>query len=239
VTRVAAIVVAAGSGQRLGREMPKGLVKLAGAPLVVHAAKAVAASTRVAEVVVVAGLDHCEQVSAELARAGLDVAAVCAGGVTRTDSVSAGLSALPPGISVVAVHDAARPLVSPGLVDRCVAALVDPWAAAAPALPVVDTLKLVDPTRETVVRTVDRRHLWAVQTPQVFARVTLERVHSRLGERGPSHARSLDAAGVTDDLALVEAAGGRVRLVEGERRNFKITYPEDLEVAEALLAVGR
>jgi 2-C-methyl-D-erythritol 4-phosphate cytidylyltransferase len=227
VTRVAAIVVAAGSGERLGLGVPKGLVELAGAPLVVHAVRAVGGAASICDVVVVAGADHCEQVSAVLSAAGLDVAGVCAGGATRADSVSAGLAALGRDVEIVAVHDAARPLVTADLVDRCVAALVDPWAAAAPALPVVDTLKLVDPLREAVVRTVDRRHLWAVQTPQVFGRGTLEQAHARL-----AHAE------VTDDLALVEEAGGRVRLIPGERRNFKITFPDDLVVAEALLAAA-
>lgn len=228
MTRVAAVVVAAGSGQRLGLGVPKGLVELAGAPLVVHAVRALSAADSISEIVVVAAADECGRVSAALSMAGLEVAAVCPGGATRRDSVSAGLSSLPAAASVVAVHDAARPLVSPALVDRCVAALRPPWAATAPALPVVDTLKLVDPLREVVVRTIDRRHLWGVQTPQVFGRATLEQAHSRL-----------DAADVTDDLALVETAGGRVHLVQGERRNFKITYPEDLVVAEALLGMGR
>jgi 2-C-methyl-D-erythritol 4-phosphate cytidylyltransferase len=125
------------------------------------------------------------------------------------------------------VHDAARPLVSPALVDRTIAALVDPWAAVAPGLPVVDTLKVVDAARERVVSTADRRNLWAVQTPQVFAHATLTRVHARIV-----------AGEVTDDLVLVEAAGGRVRVIPGERRNFKVTYPEDLAMAEALLAAG-
>ncbi len=228
MTRVAAVVVAAGSGERLGLGLPKGLVPLAGEPLIVHAVRAVAAAGSVSDVVVVAGLDDCAAVACALSTAGLDAAAVCAGGRTRSDSVRAGLSSVPRDAAVVAVHDAARPLVSPGLVDRCVVALVEPWAATAPALPVVDTLKLVDPLREAVVRTVDRRHLWAVQTPQVFGLATLRRAHARL-----------DASEVTDDLALVETAGGRVHLVTGERRNFKITYPDDLVVAEALLAAGR
>lgn len=227
MTRVAAVVVAAGSGQRLGLGMPKALVELAGEPLVVHAVRAMRSASSVADVVVVAGLADCASVASALAAAGLDVVAVCAGGATRRASVAAGLACVPRECDVVAVHDAARPLVSPTLIDRCIEALVAPWAATAPALPVVDTLKLVDPSREAVVRTVDRRHLWAVQTPQVFDRLTLQRVHARVA-----------TTDVTDDLALVELAGGRVHLVQGERRAFKITYPEDLVVAEALLATA-
>ena len=223
---VAAVVVAAGSGERLGAGRPKALVPLAGEPMVVHAVRALWSAATVDDVVVVAGGEHCEEIAALLAAAGLDVAAVCAGGGTRQESVDRGLAACPRDADVVAVHDAARPLVSPALVDATVRALVDSWAAVAPGLPVVDTLKLVDPAQsDRVVRTQDRRHLWAVQTPQVFARGTLQQVHARL--RGTA---------VTDDLGLVEAAGGRVRLVPGERANFKVTYPEDLVLAEALFA---
>ena len=188
-----------------------------------HAVRALQGADTITEVIVVVAADHCEEAHALLQRHGLRVGAVCAGGATRAASVAAGLEAGPTG-EVVAVHDAARPLVTPALVDRTVRALVDPWAAVAPGLPVVDTLKLVDPAGQQVLRTVDRRGLWAVQTPQVFARTTLQRVHSRLED-----------ADATDDLSLVERAGGRVRLVLGERRNLKVTYPEDLAIAEALL----
>jgi 2-C-methyl-D-erythritol 4-phosphate cytidylyltransferase len=119
--------------------------------------------------------------------------------------------------------------MTPPGIDRIVGALTEPWDAVAPGLPVVDTLKLVEPTRHAVLRTVDRTGLWAVQTPQVFRRSALERVHARV-------ATSADAA--TDDLALVERAGGRVRLVEGERRNLKVTYPEDLRLAATVLRDG-
>lgn len=226
---VTAVVVAAGSGERLGAGRPKAMVPLGGEALVLHAVRALRSAATVDAVVVVAGGDRCDEVRTLLHGAGLGVHAVCAGGATRQESVDRGLAACPAGTTVVAVHDGARPLVSPALVDATVSALVEPWAAVAPGLPVVDTLKLVDPAQsDRVVRTQDRRHLWAVQTPQVFGHATLQRVHARL--RGTA---------VTDDLALVEAAGGRVRLVPGERTNFKVTHPEDLVVAEALLAAAR
>jgi len=218
--------VAAGTGERLGRGTAKAFVELAAEPLLVHAARALLASARIDDLVVVAASADCARAAELLALAGLPGATVCAGGATRQDSVGLGLAACPPGTEVVAVHDAARPLVTPALVDRTVAALAEPWAAVAPGLPVVDTLKLTD-ARGGVVRTVDRHLLWAVQTPQVFARTTLAAAH-----RGA-------AGGATDDLALVEAAGGRVRLVLGERRNAKVTYPEDLHLAEAVLAHDR
>jgi 2-C-methyl-D-erythritol 4-phosphate cytidylyltransferase len=220
----AAVVVAAGSGERLGAG-PKAFVELAGEPLLRHAARHLLASGVVDVLVVVAGPAELERARATVADLVPAAAAltVCAGGATRAESVGRGLASVPPQVEVVAVHDGARALVSPGLVARTVTALEPPWDAVAPALPVVDTLKLVD--GERVLRTVDRRALYGVQTPQVFERRTLEQLHARL-----------DAATATDDLLLVEQAGGRVRLVEGERRNLKITYPEDLALAEALLA---
>jgi 2-C-methyl-D-erythritol 4-phosphate cytidylyltransferase len=109
-----------------------------------------------------------------------------------------------------------------------VAALSQRWAAVAPGLPVADTLKLVDDDG-AVARTVDRSGLWGVQTPQVFTRGTLAELHGALA----------DPPGATDDLGLVEHAGGAVRLIEGEATNFKVTYPGDLALAEAVLSVRR
>jgi 2-C-methyl-D-erythritol 4-phosphate cytidylyltransferase len=225
VTRhVSSLVVAAGSGERMGGDVPKAFLELAGRPLLWHSLRAFA-DAGVRHAVVVTAPARCDE-AAEIA-VGLDLESVtvCPGGATRAESVGFGLQRLPAAGEVVAVHDAARPLVSAGLIRRTIDGLAADWAAVAPALPVVDTLKLVD--GERVIRTVDRRAMWAVQTPQVFGRSTIEQVHARL-----------DDAGVTDDLALVEQAGGRVRLIEGERRNFKITYPEDLAMAAALLAAS-
>lgn len=219
------ILAAAGAGDRLGAGGPKALVELAGEALVVHAARALLRAESIAELIVVVGPSDVERVNEVLRSAGLAPACqVVAGGATRTESVRLGLAACR-GQGLVAVHDAARALVSPVLVDRTVGALVDPWAAVAPAVAVVDTLKLVEEPSQRVLRTVDRRDLWAVQTPQVFERRTLERVHARV-----------PGGSATDDLSLVEEAGERVRVVPGEARNFKITYPEDLELAAALLA---
>ena len=218
----AAIVVAAGAGQRLGADKPKAFVHLAGRPMVAHAVDAFRAAESVDTIVVVvpAGLE-------DEARRVFDPSVVTViGGATRQESVSAGLDACDEHVRVVAVHDAARPLISAALIDRTVAALVPPWDAVAPGVAVVDTLKLVD-SRLMVLRTVDRTGVWAVQTPQVCSRATLERVHARV-------ASPADAA--TDDLSLVERAGGRVRLIEGERSNFKITHADDLAFAAQVLA---
>lgn len=217
----AAVVVAAGMGERLGAGQPKALVHLAGEPIVARAVAAFRAADSIDSIVVVVPPGLTDLVRRAV---GEDVTTV-EGGATRQESVSAGLDGCAPEVRVVAVHDAARPLVSPALIDRTVAALVPPWDAVAPGVAVVDTLKHVD-SRLAVMRTVDRAGVWAVQTPQVCSRATLERVHARV---------ATPAEAATDDLSLVERAGGRVRLIEGERANFKITSPDDLAFAAQLL----
>ncbi|MDP8971358.1 MAG: 2-C-methyl-D-erythritol 4-phosphate cytidylyltransferase [Actinomycetota bacterium] len=225
-----AVIVAAGAGERLGAGTPKAFVELGGEPMLAHSVRAFLACEAVHDVVCVVPAEHVERTHRLLARAHLAVTAVTAGGASRQESVSLGLVSCPSSARIVAVHDASRPLVSPALIGRVVAALTTPWDAVAPALPVVDTLKLVDGAQRRVLRTIDRRGVWAVQTPQVLSRITLERVHARV-------ATAADAA--TDDLSLVERAGGRVRLIEGDRRNVKITYPNDLALAEAILSAQR
>ena len=142
------------------------------------------------------------------------------GGATRSDSVRAGLASVPDDVEVVVVHDAARPLATRRLFDLVVQAVAGGAAGAVPALPVVDTLKRVDGDR--VVETVSREGLVGVQTPQAFRADVLRAVHRRGG---------VD----TDDAALVEAGGGVVVVVEGERRNVKLTLADDLELVRALL----
>lgn len=222
-----AIVVAAGSGERLRGATSKAFVPLAGEPLFVHALRSFAACGRVDHVVAVVGDEDRTRANEVLRAAGLDGVTVCAGGSSRAESVGFGLAVCPAATTTVAVHDAARPLVTADLIARTLAGLQDPWTAVAPGMPVVDTLKLVDEEQETVVRTVDRRGLYGVQTPQVFARAVLAEAHGRARDTEP-----------TDDLLLVEQSGGRVRIVPGERTNLKVTYPDDLAFAEALIAGG-
>ncbi len=225
MTGVTAILVAAGSGQRLGAHVAKAFVELGGEPLLAHSVRALAATELLDLLVVVVGPGDVDAGRAIARHNGFaDVTAV-AGGETRQESVAAGLASGADRGGVVLIHDAARPLVSPRLVRRSVEALTPPWDGVAPALAVVDTLKAVDEDKSRVVRTVDRSRLRAVQTPQVFQRRALQAAHDRF--RGQWTA--------TDDLGLVERAGGVVRVIEGDRRNLKITYPEDLTVAEALL----
>ena len=146
------------------------------------------------------------------------------GGATRSESVRNALAAAPAEADVVIVHDAARPLLEPGVVTECLAALVDADAAVA-AAPVTDTVKEAS-GRGDVIGTLDRSRLWAVQTPQVFHREALER------------ALDVDSdvlAEATDDAWLVERAGGHVVVVESSPRNLKVTTPDDLQFAEVLL----
>jgi 2-C-methyl-D-erythritol 4-phosphate cytidylyltransferase len=146
---------------------------------------------------------------------------VAAGGPTRSASVRAGLEAVPPGVEVVVVHDAARPLAPPDVWDRVLLAVLGGADAAVPVVAVTDTIKHVEPDGRS--RTLDRSRLVAVQTPQAFRAEILRRAHAGAPE-------------ATDDAGVVEAIGGRVDLVEGHPGNLKITDPADLLVAAALLA---
>jgi 2-C-methyl-D-erythritol 4-phosphate cytidylyltransferase len=219
--RAAAVLVAAGAGERLAAGIPKGFAILGGQALFVHAARALrdAACFDALVVVVPVGLES--DAAALLRDVGVQ-AEVCAGGRTRQESVARGLARCEQ--DIVAVHDAARALCSVGLVRRTVDALTPDWDAVAPAERLVDTVKRVDPEDGRVLETVNRSVLRAVQTPQVFRRELLLRLH------GEAH-----GSDATDDLLLVEHAGGRVLLIDGERRNLKITTREDLLLAEALL----
>lgn len=215
----AAVLVAAGRGERLGVGGPKALLPLGGRTLLEHALDGLTGAG--VERIVVVHPPGVGDTAAQLAP-GTDRVV---GGDTRTASVRAGLAALGDEVGVVAVHDAARPLTPVAVIRAVLAAVVDDVVAAAPALPVPDTLKRV--AAGEVVETVDREGLMAVQTPQAFRREVLEVALARGGE-------------ATDDLALVEAllveggAHGRIVTVPGSARGLKITWPDDLELAEAL-----
>jgi 2-C-methyl-D-erythritol 4-phosphate cytidylyltransferase len=146
------------------------------------------------------------------------------GGATRSDSVRAALEALPTSVEVVAVHDAARPLVTKEIIDRCLEA-VAPRRGAVAGWPAVDTLKEVD-QEGRIVATLPRERIWHAQTPQIFPRQLLLEAYRLAGEEGVSD---------TDDAALVERIGGEVVMVKGGSFNLKVTRPGDLELAEVLL----
>ena len=211
--RAWAIVVAGGAGARYGGA--KQFSVLGGRRLVDWA---VLAAARMCEVVLVLPED-------QVGRVALDVqpGVVVAGGATRSASVRAGLAMVPDGVEVVVVHDAARPLAHPGLFAAVIQAVADGADGAVTAVPVADTLKR-GAADGSVLDTVDRTGLWAVQTPQAF----------RLDALRAAHAGDPEA---TDDAGLVEANGGRVVVVPGDRRNLKVTDPADLDLLEAF--VGR
>ena len=211
-----ALLVAAGSGERLGADRPKAFVVLAGRPMLEWSVVALRAAG--IEDIVVALPPGCQ------APEGCTGAP---GGATRSESVRSALGAAPPGDDVV-VHDAARPLVTPAHFTAAVAALAGADAAIA-AAPMTDTVKEAGPDRR-VVTTHDRSRLWAIQTPQAFRRVALERA---LAVDPATLARA------TDDAWLVERLGGTVRVVESTPENFKVTTPHDLRVAELLLGERR
>ena len=213
---VAAVLVAAGSGSRLGAEVPKAFVRVGGRSLLEIAAERFRDDSRIGECIVVAPDNWVDQ-AAEASGC-----PAVAGGATRQLSVDAGLRALSPEADTVLVHDVARPFVPTAVVDRVLAALADGADAAVPGLPVTDTIKRVD-DNQVVVGTVDRSTLVAVQTPQGFRLAALVAAHEAAPDE---HA--------TDDAALVEAMGGRVVVVAGARDAFKITTPDDLLLAEAV-----
>ncbi len=236
--RCGAVLTAAGSGTRLGHDLPKAAVPLAGTPLVVHAARALAESGVVDVVVVTAPAGHLDDFQALFpggtVPGGQVPVRVVVGGVTRQASVAAGLAALPAEHALVLVHDAARALAGPGLTRRVVAALAAGHGAVVPGVPVTDTVKRVEPAAgggEVVVETAERAVLRAVQTPQGFRRELLERAHRAAADRADDEARA-----VSDDAGLVELLGEQVHLVAGEPRALKITTPTDLALAELLLS---
>jgi 2-C-methyl-D-erythritol 4-phosphate cytidylyltransferase len=221
---VAAVVVAGGSGLRMGdaaRGVRKQYATLDGEPVLGWSIRAFMEHPSVAQVVVVLPAEDLEQPPQWLEASG---AALVAGGLRRSDSVRHGLGALHPAASVVLVHDGARPFVGAELIDRVVAA-----AAAGPVIPGIratDTLKEVDP-QGYITRTVDRDRIWHAQTPQAFPIRLLAEAHRRAAE---------EAWNVTDDAALCERMGERVRMVHGDPDNIKITVPRDLELARLIAA---
>jgi 2-C-methyl-D-erythritol 4-phosphate cytidylyltransferase len=226
---VAALVLGAGRGERLGTHAPKAFVPLLGRPILLHALDALAACPeldRLLPVVPAEELATLARWRAEL-EAIPRLAAAVAGGAERQDSVRAGLRALPAEVAWVAVHDAARPLVRPADVARVVAVAREHGAALL-AVRVRDTLKRVRGGR--VVETPPRDECWAAQTPQVFRRDWLEEALAKA---------EADGFLGTDDAQLVERLGLPVRVVEGDPLNLKITFPEDLALAEATLRERR
>ena len=219
--RCGAVIVAAGSASRMGG-IDKVMASLGGTPMVARTAAAFQNCDAIAEIVIVTRPDLIRPISALCA--GMDkVRAVVAGGSSRQESVWLGLNALSEDIQLAAIHDGARPLVSNLVIDRTVRA-ANSYGAAAPAVPVKDTIKVVK--GGLVEKTPERATLQAVQTPQVFDFDLL---------RGALKKAEEEKAAVTDDCSAVERLGMKGKIVEGDERNLKVTTPMDLKIAEMLL----
>jgi 2-C-methyl-D-erythritol 4-phosphate cytidylyltransferase len=217
-----AILAAAGRGDRLGLDRPKAFAPLNDRPLIAEPLERLDASDWIERIVIAAPPEWeepCILVAEEIAAG--KVAETVTGGEARSESVRNALAEIPDEAAIVLVHDAARPLVIDEVIERVITALGDGWDGAVPALPISDTVKRVD--GEAVSETLDRRGLVAVQTPQAFVASVLR------------EALAGDVSSAPDCASLVEARGGRVRVVEGDRRLVKVTEPSDLELVASWL----
>ncbi len=216
-----AVIVAAGSASRMGG-IDKVMAKLRGEPMIVHTLRAFEACDAISEIVVVTREDLILPITS-LTGEFSKTKAVVAGGKSRQESVHLGLNALSNKVKLAAVHDGARPLITWQLIDRVVRA-ANTYGAAAPAIPVKDTIKVVE--GRVVKSTPDRATLFAVQTPQVFDFDLL---------RGALKKAEAEGAQLTDDCSAVENMGMTVKIVEGDERNLKVTTPMDLKIAEMMM----
>lgn len=225
--RYVALIPAAGSGSRMGAATPKQYAPLAGRPLIEHAVRALCAHPRIDQVFVVLAPGDAQFAGCDWRGCEAKLIALYCGGETRAASVFNGLLAANDGIDGndwVLVHDAARPCLGAQDIDRLIAEVGDSPVGGLLAVPVADTLKRANTEREAV-QTEGRDHLWRAQTPQMFRyRVLIEAL------------RRADISAVTDESSAVEQTGARPRLVRGSATNFKVTYPEDLALAEIILA---
>ena len=222
-----AILAAAGRGDRLGLDRPKAFAPLNDRPLVAEPLERLEASEWIEGIVIAAPPEWeepCILVAEEVAAG--KVAATVTGGESRSESVRAALAEVPEDATVVLVHDAARPLVTDEVIERVITGLADGWDGAVPGLPIADAVKRVE--GEAVVETLARKGLFMVQTPQAFVASALRDALSDPTLQ-QSVAKSLDCA------SLVEARGGRVRVVPGDPHLLKVTDPADLELVASWL----
>jgi 2-C-methyl-D-erythritol 4-phosphate cytidylyltransferase len=217
-----AVLAAAGRGERLGSDRPKAFARLGGRPLLAESLERLEESGWIDAIVIAAPPDWEEPsilVAEEIAAT--KVSSAVTGGQSRSESVRLALAEVPEEAAVVLVHDAARPVLPEEVIERVLAPLSEGWDGVVPAVPLADTVKRVDGAR--VVETLAREDLVAVQTPQAFLTDTLRR------------AVSGDVSSATDCASLVEAQGGRVKVVEGDPRLLKVTDADDLALVESWL----
>ena len=219
------LIPAAGMGRRMGSERNKLLLTLLGKPILAWTLLAAEAAHKISWIGIIGQPADQSDIKAILAELALSLPVqLIMGGETRQESVYNGLQALPDGAERVLIHDGARCLATPQLLNRCAEALLDCSGFIA-AVPVKDTIKVVDEVG-VIQETPDRRQLWAAQTPQGFEVKLLKQCHDKGRDLGWE---------VTDDAALFERCGLPVRIVEGEETNLKVTTPVDLAIAEFIL----
>lgn len=224
---IAAIILAAGRGERMGANFDKAFLSLGPKPLVAYSLLAFEACSDVEGLVLVVRRNRIDAAREMCKMFGISkLLKIVAGGSKRQDSVRAGLAALPPETTIVSIHDSARPLVTPPLISATIASAKKTGSGVA-AHKIVDTIKECGRTG-VVSKTIDRAKLWAVQTPQTFKFEILRQSYEQV---------IADRKTVTDDAGALEFAGHPVQLVEWQHSNMKITYPEDLAVAAAILRV--
>ena len=217
-----AVLAAAGRGERLGSDRPKAFARLGGRPLLAESLERLEASAWIDRIVIAAPPEWeepCILVAEEIGAG--KVSSVVTGGAARSESVRLALEEVPEEAAVVLVHDAARPLLPDAVIERVLAPLSEGWDGAVPALPVPDTVKRVE--QDQVVETLTRGELVAAQTPQAFVAPVLQ------------GALAGDLSDASDCSSLVEARGGRIKIVEGDRRLLKVTDAEDLALVESWL----
>ena len=223
-TKIAAIIPAGGIGDRMGLSFPKQFYELFGTPILARTVQAIAVEQSIKQVILVCPASHLNETRTLVKQYQLPVTDIVTGGQTRQDSVKAGLSAVKEGTDLVLVHDAARPLVHLEIIQNCIDA-INRHGAAIVALQAKDTLKSVD-QKGIISETIDRSHIWQAQTPQGAKTELLLQAFTKAEKDGSQD---------TDEASLLEKCNIPVAVVEGSEKNIKITRPEDIPIAEAIL----